>query len=392
MTAEAVAPIRPATATTPLERARRIGRDVAAVWADDVDRRARFPHEALEALRSSGLLTCAIPAERGGEGVSLAQLCGVTRELGRHCASTALVFAMHHSQLLTLVRHADTPALHSFVDDIASNAYLLASATTEISTGGDIGRSGCALEHTGDRVRLTKQAPVISYGEYADAVLVTARRTADSTPDDQALTIARKSDVTLEKTSEWDTMGLRGTCSSGYALTLETDAGLVWTTPYSHMSAATMTPVAHTLWAAAWLGIADAAVSKASACVRSAARRNVGSLPLGAPRMATLAGLHQQFSDNVTMAAARFDALITETTSAPRAALVTNSLKVTASTMVVDIVGHALLVCGIAGYREDSKFALGRHLRDAHGAAVMVNNDRIMDGSAQLALTYRGTL
>lgn len=362
------------------------------MWADDVDRRARFPHEAVDALRDSDLLTCSIPVDRGGLGLSLSELCVITRELGQHCASTALVFAMHHSQLLTLVRHADTPALSDFLDEAASNAYLLASATTEIGTGGDIGRSGCALERHGDRVRLTKQAPVISYGEYADAVLATARRTADSTPDDQALTIARKGDAVLEKTGEWNTMGLRGTCSSGYVLTLETDAGLVWEAPYSHISAATMTPVAHTLWAAAWLGIADAAVSKARACVRSDARKHVGTLPLGAPRMATIAGLHQQFADSVAMAAERFDTGISMTTSAPRAALATNTLKVTASTLVVDIVGHALLVCGIAGYREDSKYSLGRHLRDAHGAAVMVNNDRIMDGSAHLALTYRGSL
>jgi acyl-CoA dehydrogenase len=51
-----------------------------------------------------------------------------------------------------------------------------------------------------------------------------------------------------------------------------------------------------------------------------------------------------------------------------------------------------MLICGISGYREDTEFSLGRHLRDAHGAAVMVNNDRIMAGSAHMAIGYRGTL
>ena len=53
---------------------------------------------------------------------------------------------------------------------------------------------------------------------------------------------------------------------------------------------------------------------------------------------------------------------------------------------VVDVVGRALLICGIAGYRNDSKFSLCRHLRDAYGAALMVNNDRILKLNATMLL------
>jgi len=49
----------------------------------------------------------------------------------------------------------------------------------------------------------------------------------------------------------------------------------------------------------------------------------------------------------------------------------------------------SMLICGIQGYREDSEYSLGRILRDAHGAAVMVNNDRIAGNTAQLALVQR---
>ena len=37
-----------------------------------------------------------------------------------------------------------------------------------------------------------------------------------------------------------------------------------------------------------------------------------------------------------------------------------------------------MLICGMSGYRIDSKFSLGRLLRDAYGAALMINNDRIL--------------
>jgi len=66
-----------------------------------------------------------------------------------------------------------------------------------------------------------------------------------------------------------------------------------------------------------------------------------------------------------------------------------NTLKVGSSMTVVDIVGRAMLIVGISGYREDSEYSLGRLLRDAHGAALMVNNDRILANTAQLLLVAK---
>jgi acyl-CoA dehydrogenase len=53
------------------------------------------------------------------------------------------------------------------------------------------------------------------------------------------------------------------------------------------------------------------------------------------------------------------------------------------------VVGKAMLICGIQGYRNDSKLTLGRHLRDAYGAALMVNNDRILGQSATMQIVQR---
>jgi acyl-CoA dehydrogenase len=66
-----------------------------------------------------------------------------------------------------------------------------------------------------------------------------------------------------------------------------------------------------------------------------------------------------------------------------------NNLKLASSQLVVDIVGRAMLICGIAAYRNDSSISLGRHLRDAYGAALMVNNDRIMAHNATLLLAHK---
>ena len=50
---------------------------------------------------------------------------------------------------------------------------------------------------------------------------------------------------------------------------------------------------------------------------------------------------------------------------------------------------RAMVICGIAGYRNDSKLSLGRHVRDAIGAGLMVNNDRILGQNATMHLGLR---
>ncbi len=75
--------------------------------------------------------------------------------------------------------------------------------------------------------------------------------------------------------------------------------------------------------------------------------------------------------------------------SAMNFAIRMNNLKLNCSTSVVDIVGQAMLICGMSGYRNDSKSSLGRLLRDAYGAALMINNDRIYGANAAMLLVTK---
>ena len=59
---------------------------------------------------------------------------------------------------------------------------------------------------------------MISYGAQADAVVTTARRDANADASDQVLVVFEKKNYSLEITGGWDTLGMRGTCSSGFAL------------------------------------------------------------------------------------------------------------------------------------------------------------------------------
>src|SRR6267378_6721371 len=63
--------------------------------APTYDRENRFFDEDFEELRSSGYLTCAVPADLGGGGLSLADVCRAQRRLAYRAPATALAVNMH---------------------------------------------------------------------------------------------------------------------------------------------------------------------------------------------------------------------------------------------------------------------------------------------------------
>jgi acyl-CoA dehydrogenase len=369
----------------------RIGRETAAMHAADVDVQARFPRETIDALRAEGLLGALVPTELGGLGHDLRTAAAVVRTVGRYCASSAMILAMHHIQVACLVRHGRSEALRAYARRVAAEQLLLASATTEIGIGGNTRNSSCYVERDGGAFTLTKQAPVISYGQYAEAIFTTARRDADAPASDQVLVVCETPSLTLTPISGWDTMGFRGTCSLGFTLEASGDAALILDDPFGDISAQTMLPTAHLLWSSLWLGLAEEASWRAQRFVQRAARKDPGTVPPGAIRLAALMVTRQEFAATVDSLMTRYLSILDdpEQTSAVDFMVAINTLKISASTEVVDVVNQALLICGIQGYREDSEYALGRILRDAHGAAVMVNNDRIAGNTAQLALVQR---
>ena len=63
-----------------------------------------------------------------------------------------------------------------------------------------------------------------------------------------------------------------------------------------------------------------------------------------------------------------------------------NNLKLAASEQAVRVCRGALDVVGVAGYRNNSPFSVGRHLRDALSARLMVANERLHATDASLLL------
>ena len=375
-----------------IETARRVGSDVAGPAAAAVDREARFPGEAIAALREAGMLGAFVPTELGGAGATISEIAEICETLGRFCASTAMIFAMHQIEVACLVRHAlGTPFFRGYLADVARQQRLIASATSEVGVGGDLRRSLCAVERDGSSIRVTKRAPVISYGGEADDILMTARRDSDAAAGDQVLVLVRKTDYRLTPTGEWDTLGMRGTRSLGFTLEATGDAQQVLPEPFGDIASQTMLPTSHVLWSSLWLGLASDAVSRARAFVRAEARRAVGTVPPGALRLAETVADLEIMRATVHGGRADFERHQhdSEALSGLGFAIRMNNLKASAARLAPEIVGRALAVCGVSGYRCDSPFTVGRHLRDAHSAALMISNDRVLAANAAMLLVHK---
>ncbi len=367
----------------------RIGREVARPAARAVDAEARFPAETMAALKACGALGGAVPIALGGLGLGVAALAESCSLLGQHCASSAMILAMHHIQVACLVQQRGrSTATDRYLRRVASEQRLIASVTSEVGTGGDMRSSVAAIEQDGARFTLTKQATTVSYGCQADDLLVTARRQASASPHDQVLALLLRGDYVFTPAGIWDSLGMRGTCSPPASVEGSGAAWQIVPEPFGDLAAHTMVPVSHVLWASCWLGVATDAVAIARGKLRSEARAGSGAVPPAAQQLSATGAKLQLLRNEVTAAADDYDRLLAVGDRAELGSLGTalrmNNLKLSASRLAVEIAADSLAICGIAGYRNDSPHSVGRQLRDVLSAPLMIQNQRLLETNASL--------
>ncbi|MFI7230570.1 acyl-CoA dehydrogenase family protein [Nonomuraea angiospora] len=371
-----------------LDTAAVIARTTIASHADQVDKDAVFPEASISALTQTGLFKAALPEHLGGLGLDTPAMAEIGRTLGRACGSTAMIWAMHQVQVACVARHLgpEGGSAAKLLASIVGGGGLVASVTTELGVGGNLRESRASCVVRGDRVRLTKDAPTVSYALMADAFLITARRNPGAAPGDQVLVLATKDQTELQNVGEWNVMGMRGTRSPGCRIVVDVAADQVITTPFAEVAARTMVPLSHILWSSVWIGIAEEAADRAIRRLRHT-RRN-GKQDAGADarlafigeRLDALDGLLRLVMHNYETEAGQ------PTTDL---SIQVNNLKLAASTETVKIAETALEICGMPGYQEHSESSVARMLRDLYSARLMISNSRLLETNSTAMLMRR---
>jgi acyl-CoA dehydrogenase len=323
----------------------------------------------------------------------LLDVASVCFELGNSCGSTALIYAMHQIQVATLV-HEHTKWHQQFLAEVASEQLLLGSVTSEVGVGGSIRTSKCAPIDLGNgQFSLHKEATTISYGSRAQALLVTSRRNNDSDASDQILSVVKRDQYQLQLTSEWDTMGMRSTCSHGFIFEAKSvPYEQVFQTMFSDIASKIMLPVSHILWASAWLGIATDALTRARAYLRAQAKSNSSAnMPPGATRLVEAVSKLKSAHSMLKSSLLKYQDM-KEVNPDIAFTVEMNNIKTFISNVALDCVNEAMMICGISGYKKGTRYSVERHLRDIHSARLMVSNDRIMLNNASFVVAQRANI
>lgn len=250
-----------------VEIARNLGQEFSK-RAAAYDRNGEFVSENYRELRESRLFSSGIPLELGGGGASYEELCGVVREIGRHCGSTALAFAMHtHPVAVNVFKHlrGDEGATKT-LQKIAENELIIAG------TGANdwLESSGEARRVEGG-YRVTAHKRFVSGATGAQVLVTSASYKGPGGAEVLHFGIPFKSEgVRLVET--WNALGMRGTGSHDVVLedVFIPDASIVARRPAGvwHPMWNVILPTALPLITAAYVGLAEAAADLAVAAAK----------------------------------------------------------------------------------------------------------------------------
>jgi alkylation response protein AidB-like acyl-CoA dehydrogenase len=382
----------------PVASARAIASEVLAARAAHHDATGEFPGPGLKALGEAGLLGLLVPLEYGGLGGSYETFTQVVEVLGRACASTAMIYVMHHNQYVMVVDHGTTQQKETFLPPIAAGEALVASATTEPETGGNAGFCVSAKEEDGERLRLTATKPVVTSANYADWIYCTTRASSNAAGDELSMVImpGPKRSAEVEPFGVWDCVGMRATSSTG----LRFNACEVprWhqlgPEDSAHLRASSMTLVSRVGFAAVWQGIAAASFDETLAHVQRKhhdfIRREADSTGTWTERRAVAGSetTQRQLAEmRVRMLASRellhsaarnIHARREEILGGALAEDVQDllwSARIACGEAAVDVTRQGLRLCGVTGLRAAGTLALERHMRDALTSQVMAPSE-----------------
>jgi len=148
----------------------------------ETDRERRYPTEFVAALTRAGWLSCLIPEEYGGAGLSLRAAAVVLEEIQRSGANGAACHAQMYT-MGTVLRHCNEAQKKRYLPKIAKGELRLqAFGVTEPTAGTDTSSIRTTAVKKGGRYVVNGQKVWTSRAEHSDLMLLLAR----TSPRDEA--------------------------------------------------------------------------------------------------------------------------------------------------------------------------------------------------------------
>lgn len=193
--------------------ARRIAAERIAQTAGERDKNGEFPRAIIDVLGDSGLLGMLLSEAHGGADASRTAFAMLATELGRACASTALVAVSH-----IIVEKALEASATDFVKDtwlprMTTGRSLGGFAVHEANSGSNAGAITTSARREGDAYVVNGSKFFITSAGEADVYLVLVRTDPEKGPQGMSALLVEKNTHGLSFGQPEDKMGLRSSSS-----------------------------------------------------------------------------------------------------------------------------------------------------------------------------------
>jgi alkylation response protein AidB-like acyl-CoA dehydrogenase len=372
---------------------RSVPMEVIRAHAVEVDREARFPDEAIAALREAGLLGLGVPEAYGGPGGTPTEIVAAVEQVAAGCASTGMVYTMHLVAAQTLLAGSSGPddgVKGATLREIAVGAHLSTLAYSERGSRShfwaQVSRAVQDGDDGADGVRIDADKSWVTSAGHADSyVTATGALGMAGTLETELYLVDARSDG-IEVLGRFDGLGMRGNASSPVAYRGVRVAGERRLggpgSGFDLMIGATL-PWFVLCGAATSLGIAAAAIEAGTEHIAGARFEHLGS------SLAEIPGVRARLAEaKIRYLQAR--ALLYEVahqveTSAPEAQLGVLALKAAAGEMAIDVTDEIMRACGGAAFSKH--LGIERNFRDARASSVMAPTTDILRDFIGKALT-----
>ena len=346
---------------------RRIAKERIAPTAGERDRNGAFPREAIEVLADGGLLGMVVSEKHGGADASRKAFALLATELGRACASTALVTVSHIIAEKAIETAATDFVRGKWLPKMTAGRALGAFAVHESNSGSNAGAITTTARSDGDEYIVNGSKFFITSAGEADVYLVLVRTDPEKGPQGMSALLIEKDAQGLSFGHAEDKMGLRSSssremffndCRVPVANLLGVDGGGLQVIGQNVIG-----------WgffgvAGISVGIAYAAVDLA---VKHAKERTIAGQPIGIHQavQSLIADMIIQSEAAETLLAS----CASKADASPTSATINGfKTKLFASESAVEITNKAIQIMGGHGYCRD--YTVERLFRDARGLTL----------------------
>ena len=373
-------------ATRALATATRLGAEVLARWAPEVDAAGRFPRESVDAIAQAGLGGLTVPAALGGQGLGMRAFAGVVEELAGACGSTAMIHVMHVAATQAILSGAQLSDHDALLRDISAGRHLTTLAFSERGSRSQFWAPVSRLEPNGNGFRLRAEKSWVTSAGHADSYVASAQRPGAGSPLDSVVFLVRRAARGVTVAGAFDGLGLRGNESSPVSLA---DVGVGSGDLISALGEGATTMLQVVLpWfnvgtAAMSNGLCRAAVAATTAHLTGSTFAHTGTQLRDLPNLrARLAEMSVRTEQARALLGHALDHLEAGSAAAPLFVLQTRLASLQAASDVTDL---AMKACGGAAFSK--QLGLERVFRDARAGWVMAPTvDHLLEFSGR-ALT-----